>query len=295
MIPLLIGVSIGVFLIMHLTPGDPAALILGDAADQASIEALRGEMGLDKPLPLQYLTWIGDVLRGDLGVSTKTRRPVTDELFGRLPATLELASSALILASVVGISVGIISAVRRYSVFDNVVMIVTLTFASMPSFWLGLLLMLIFSVMLGWLPPVGHGSFENLIMPALTLAAAPAAMIARLTRSSMLDVIGADYIRTARSKGLTNTTVIRKHALKNAMISIITVIGIQFGTMMGGSVVIETVFAWPGVGKVMVDSIVTKDFPIVQGGLLMMAVIVSLTNLLIDVTYGFLDPKIRFE
>lgn len=295
MIPLLIGVTVGVFLILHLTPGDPAALILGDAADQQTIEMLRSELGLDKPLIVQYFNFVWDVLHGDLGQSTHSKRPVMEELMSRLPATLELATAALLLAVVAGLVVGIVSAVRKYTAFDNVTMLVTLTFASMPSFWLGLILMLLFSVNLGWLPAVGRGDISNLILPAVTLAATPAALIARLTRSSMLDVVKADYIRTAYAKGLGERLVIQKHALKNAMIPIITVIGLQFGTMMGGSVVIETVFAWPGVGKLMVDSILTKNFPVVQGGLLVMAVIVSLTNLLIDIVYGFLDPKIRYE
>lgn len=295
MIPLLLGVTLMVFLILHLTPGDPAALILGDAADQQTIEMLRHEMGLDRPLAVQYLDFVWKALHGDLGTSTHSKRPVVAELKSRLPATLELACSALILAAAIGITVGIVSAVKRYSTFDHAMMLTTLVFASMPSFWLGLILMLVFSVQLGWLPAVGRGGLSHLILPALTLAATPAALIARLTRSSMLDVVEEDYIRTAHAKGLSEEVVIWKHALKNAMIPIITVIGIQFGGMMGGSVVIESVFAWPGVGKLMVDSILTKNYPVVQGGLLMMAVVVSLINLVVDVTYGLLDPRIRYE
>ncbi|HBK60901.1 MAG TPA: peptide ABC transporter [Firmicutes bacterium] len=295
MIPLLFGVTLMVFLILHLTPGDPAALILGDAADQQTIEMLRHEMGLDRPLPVQYLDFVWKAVRGDLGTSIHSKRPVVSELRSRLPATLELACTALTLAVMIGITVGIVSAVKRYSAFDHAMMLTTLVFASMPSFWLGLILMLVFSVQLGWLPAVGRGGFVHLILPAVTLAATPAALIARLTRSSMLDVVEEDYIRTAHAKGLSEEVVIWRHALKNAMIPIITVIGIQFGGMMGGSVVIESVFAWPGVGKLMVDSILTKNYPVVQGGLLMMAVIVSLINLAVDVTYGLLDPRIRYE
>ena len=295
MIPLLLGVTLMVFLILHLTPGDPAALMLGDAADQQTIDMLRHDMGLDRPVAVQYLDFVWKALHGDLGTSTHSKRPVVAELKSRLPATLELACSALILAAVIGITVGIVSAVKRYSTFDHAMMLTTLVFASMPSFWLGLILMLVFSVQLGWLPAVGRGGFSHLILPALTLAATPAALIARLTRSSMLDVVEEDYIRTAHAKGLSEEVVIWKHALKNAMIPIITVIGIQFGGMMGGSVVIESVFAWPGVGKLMVDSILTKNYPVVQGGLLMMAVVVSLINLVVDVTYGLLDPRIRYE
>ncbi len=295
MIPLLLGVTLIVFLILHLTPGDPAALILGDAADQQTIEMLRHEMGLDRPLMVQYVDFLWKALHGDLGTSTHTKRPVVDELASRLPATMELACMALLLAVIVGITVGIVSAVKRYSAFDHAMMLTTLIFASMPSFWLGLILMLTFSVKLGWLPAVGRGGFSYLILPALTLAATPTALIARLTRSSMLDVVEEDYIRTAHAKGLSEEVIVWKHALKNAMIPIITVIGIQFGGMMGGSVVIESVFAWPGVGKLMVDSILTKNYPVVQGGLLLMAVIVSVINLIVDITYGLLDPRIRYE
>lgn len=295
LIPLLIGVSLGVFLILHLTPGDPAALILGDAADQQTIELLRKDLGLDKPLYVQYFRFVWDALHGNLGKSTHSTRPVMDELRSRLPATLQLASAAMLLASIVGIGVGIISAVKKYSVFDNITMVMTLTFASMPSFWLGLILMLVFAVQLAWLPAVGRGDFRNLILPAITLAATPSALVARMTRSSMLEVIKADYIRTAHAKGLSRKVVVGKHALKNALIPIVTVIGIQFGTMMGGSVVVESVFAWPGLGKLMVDSILTKDFPVVQGGLLAMALIISVINLFVDLTYGFLDPKVRYD
>jgi peptide/nickel transport system permease protein len=295
MIPLLLGVTLIVFLILHLTPGDPAALILGDAADQQTIEMLRHEMGLDRPLMVQYVDFLWKALHGDLGTSTHTRRPVIDELASRLPATMEIACMALLLAVIIGITVGIVSAVKRYSAFDHAMMLTTLIFASMPSFWLGLILMLTFSVKLGWLPAVGRGGFSYLILPALTLAATPTALIARLTRSSMLDVVEEDYIRTAHAKGLSEEVIVWKHALKNAMIPIITVIGIQFGGMMGGSVVIESVFAWPGVGKLMVDSILTKNYPVVQGGLLLMAVIVSVINLIVDITYGLLDPRIRYE
>lgn len=292
-IPLLIGVTLIVFLILHLTPGDPAALVLGDSADQATIDQLRGALGLDRPLYVQYLNYVWKALHGDLGESTHTKRPVTEELFGRLPATIQLASVALVIASTVGIMVGIVSAVRRNSLFDRASMLFALVFASIPSFWLGLILMLVFSLWLGVLPSAGRGDIKNLIMPALTLAATPAALIARLTRSSMLDVIKSDYIRTAFSKGMQERQVILKHALRNALIPVITVLGIQFGIMLGGSVVVESVFSWPGVGKLMVDSILTKNFPVVQGGLLVMAIIVSLINFAVDAMYGVIDPRIR--
>lgn len=295
MIPLLLGVSLIVFLILHLTPGDPAALLLGDMADQRTVELLRHEMGLDRPLPVQYFDFLLRALRGDLGTSTHSKRPVVVELAARLPATVELATASLILAVVIGITVGTVSAVKRYSTFDHAMMLSTLVFASMPSFWLGLILMLTFSVRLDWLPAVGRGGLTNLILPAVTLASTPAALIARLTRSSMLDVMQEDYVRTAHAKGLSEETIVWKHALKNAMIPVVTVIGIQFGAMMGGSVVIESVFAWPGIGKLMVDSILTKNYPIVQGGLLVMSLIVSVINLVVDITYGVLDPRIRYE
>src|SRR5690625_1843230 len=294
-IPLVIGVTIIVFLILHLTPGDPAALLLGERGDAASIERLRAQMGLDKPLHMQYFDFIGRVATGDLGTSTRSLRPVAAELSSRLPATLELSVVALLIAVIGGVVVGIISAVKQYSVFDNITMVVTLIFASMPGFWFGLIMMLLFSVQLGWLPPVGRDGVLSIIMPAITLAAPPAALIARSTRSGMLEILHADFIRTALAKGLRFNRVVHKHALKNAMIPVITIIGLQFGTMMGGSVVVETVFSWPGVGRMMVEAIITKDFPIVQSGLLIMALIVTATNLLVDITYGFLDPRIRYD
>lgn len=294
-IPLVIGVTIIVFLILHLTPGDPAALLLGERGDQASIERLRVQMGLDKPLYLQYIDFIGRVATGDLGTSTRSLRPVVQEFSHRLPATLQLSVVALLIAVIGGVSVGIVSAVKQYSVFDNIAMVITLIFASMPSFWFGLILMLLFAVQLGWLPPVGRDNWLSIIMPALTLAAAPAALIARSTRSGMLEILHADFIRTALAKGLRFNRVVREHALKNAMIPVITIIGLQFGSMMGGSVVVETVFSWPGIGRMMVEAIITKDFPIVQSGLLIMALIVTATNLLVDITYGFLDPRIRYD
>lgn len=294
-IPLVIGVTIIVFLILHLTPGDPAALLLGERGDQASIERLRVQMGLDKPLYVQYIDFIGRVATGDLGTSTRSLRPVVQEFSHRLPATLQLSVVALLIAVIGGVSVGIVSAVKQYSVFDNIAMVITLIFASMPSFWFGLILMLLFAVQLGWLPPVGRDNWLSIIMPALTLAAAPAALIARSTRSGMLEILHADFIRTALAKGLRFNRVVREHALKNAMIPVITIIGLQFGSMMGGSVVVETVFSWPGIGRMMVEAIITKDFPIVQSGLLIMALIVTATNLLVDITYGFLDPRIRYD
>lgn len=294
-IPLVIGVTIIVFLILHLTPGDPAALLLGEAGDRASIERLRVQMGLDQPLHIQYFDFVGRVAQGDLGTSTRSLRPVAAEFASRLPATLELALVALLISVVGGVTVGIVSAVKQYSIFDNITMVITLIFASMPSFWLGLIMMLLFSVQLGWLPPVGRDGFLSIIMPAITLAAPPAALIARSTRSGMLEILNADFIRTALAKGLRFNRVVREHALKNAMIPVITIIGLQFGTMMGGSVVVETVFSWPGVGRMMVEAIITKDFPIVQSGLLIMALIVTATNLLVDITYGFLDPRIRYD
>lgn len=294
LIPVLLGVSIFVFLILHLTPGDPAALMLGEHAPEEQLASLREQMGLNRPLPIQYLTWLGRALRLDLGRSLRSNRPVTQEIVQRLPASAELAIVAVVFSLLVGIPVGIISAVKPNSFIDNTAMVGALTGIGMPTFWQGLMLILIFSVTLGWLPSSGRlGGWEYYVLPALTLGTASTASIARMTRSTMLEVIQQDYIRTARSKGLERRVVIFRHALRNALIPVVTIVGLQFGTLMAGAVLTETIFAWPGIGRMVVDAINTKDFPVVQGTIMTFAIIYALINLGVDILYVFLDPRVK--
>lgn len=293
-VPVLIGVSILVFAIIRFIPGDPARAIAGVHASPEYIEQVRRELLLDEGLHVQYFVYMSNLLRGDLGRSTFTRRLVTVELFERFPNTLVLAASAMFVASVLGLSAGIISATKRYSLFDNFSMLAALIGVAAPVFWLGVMFQLLFSVNLGWLPSGGIGTWKHLVLPALTLGLATAALIARITRSSMLEVLGQDYITTARSKGLVERIVIYKHALKNALIPVVTVMGLQFGTLLGGAVLTETVFSWPGIGRLMVDSILARDYPVVQGAVLLLAVFFVMINLVVDVIYAFLDPRISY-
>jgi ABC-type dipeptide/oligopeptide/nickel transport system permease component len=293
-VPVLIGVSILVFAIIRFIPGDPARAIAGVHASPEYIEQVRRELLLDEGLHVQYFVYMSNLLRGDLGRSTFTRRPVTVELSERFPNTLVLAASAMFVASILGLSAGIISATKRYSLFDNFSMLAALIGVAAPVFWLGVMFQLFFSVNLGWLPSGGIGTWKHLVLPALTLGLATAALIARITRSSMLEVLGQDYITTARSKGLVERIVIYKHALKNALIPVVTVMGLQFGTLLGGAVLTETVFSWPGIGRLMVDSILARDYPVVQGAVLLLAVFFVMINLVVDVIYAFLDPRISY-
>ncbi len=293
-IPVLIGVSILVFAIIRFVPGDPARAIAGVHATPEHIEQVRRELLLDEGLHVQYFVYMGNLLQGDLGRSTYSRRPVTTELRERFPNTVQLAMSAMVIATLVGMTAGIISATRRYSVFDYSSMLAALVGVAAPVFWLGIMFQLFFAVRLGWLPSGGMGSLKHLVLPSLTLGLATAALIARITRSSMLDVLRQDYITTARSKGLVERVVTYKHALKNALIPVVTVMGLQFGTLLGGAVLVETVFSWPGIGRLMVDSILRRDYPVVQGSVLLLAVTFVLINLLVDVIYAFLDPRISY-
>jgi peptide/nickel transport system permease protein len=303
--PVLLGVSVVVFLVLHLTPGDPAEVMLGSQATQEDLARLRAQLGLDQPLHIQYAHWIGHVARGDLGRSLWMKRPVLTEVLVRFKATLVLTASALFLSTVGGIALGIASATRANSLLDRMSAVASLFGASMPVFWLGIVLMVIFSLWLGWLPasgmwaPYGGGTFRDLLahlaLPALTLAAASVTIIARLTRSAMLDVLGQDYVRTARAKGVTEWAVVVRHALKNALIPIVTVVGVQTGYLLGGAVLTETVFAWPGVGTLVVQGILARDVPLVQGCVLVVALTFVLVNLAVDVLYAYLDPRIRYE
>jgi len=293
-IPVLIGVSLLVFSIVRFIPGDPARAIAGVHASPQYIESVRREMLLDEPIHVQYYVYMRNLIRGDLGRSTFSRRPVATELRERFPNTMRLAVAAMIIATVIGVGAGIVSATRRYSLFDNISMVGALIGVAAPVFWLGVMFQLLFSVRLGWLPSGGMGSLRFLILPSLTLGLATAALIARITRSSMLEVLRQDFITTARSKGLSERIVIYKHALKNALIPVVTVMGLQFGTLLGGAVLTETVFSWPGVGRLLVDSILARDYPVVQGAVLLLAVSFVLINLVVDVIYAFLDPRITY-
>jgi peptide/nickel transport system permease protein len=305
LVPVLLGVSLVVFLVLHLSPGDPAEIMLGSQATQEDLARLRLELGLTEPLHVQYLRWMSHVVRGDLGRSLWMKRPVLDEAFNRLKATLVLTASGLLLSTLGGIALGVTSAMRPHSWLDRLSAVTSLFGASMPVFWLGIVLMVIFSLWLGWLPasgmwaPYGGGDLRDLaahlILPAVTLAAASMTIIARLTRSSMLEILSQDYIRTARAKGLVESRVVLRHGLKNALIPIITVVGVQAGYLLGGAVLTETVFAWPGVGLLMVQGILARDFPLVQGCVLMIALTFVLINLAVDLLYAYLDPRIHYD
>jgi peptide/nickel transport system permease protein len=294
-VPVLIGVSILIFLIIRLIPGDPAVAIAGPQASNEYIEQVRKDLYLDRSLPVQYAIFVANLARGDLGQSTMSRRPVSKELRERFPRTLELTMVALAIATILGISAGIISARWRYSIFDNVSMLAALLGVAAPVFWLGLMLQLLFSVHLGWLPATGRGTLLHLVLPSVTLGMASAGLIARITRSSMLEVLRQDFMTTAKAKGLTEKVIIFKHALKNALIPLVTILGLQFGILLGGAVLTETVFAWPGVGRLLVDSILARDYPVVQGVVLVLAASFVLINLLVDLIYAFLDPRISYH
>jgi len=296
MIPVLLGVSLIVFTLMYITPGDPAKVILGDMATPDDIAALRDELGLDDPFWTRYVNYIkGIVLHGDLGDSYATRKPVLGELLSRFPVTLRLASSGVLVALIIGIPAGIIASTKQYSVFDNIATVLALLGNSMPAFWMGLLLIIAFSVKLGWFPSSGYRSLSQMVLPAITLGSSSAAVIMRMSRSSMLEIIRQDYIRTARAKGQKESVVIYYHALKNALIPIITAVGLQFGMLLGGSILTETIFSIPGVGKLMVDSIKKRDHPMVLGGVLFLAAVFSFVNLLVDLLYAFADPRIKSQ
>lgn len=295
LIPVLLGVSLLVFAIMSLTPGDPAQLILGENAPKAAVLKLREEMGLNDPFFMQYLRFVKNAIMGDFGRSYTTGREVFGEIFARFPNTLILAVIGIIISICIGIPIGIISATRQYSFLDSFSMVIALLGVSMPVFWLGLMLILTFSVKLGWLPSGGFDGLKSIILPAVTLGVGSAAIITRMTRSSMLEVIRQDYIRTARAKGVAEKVVINKHALKNALIPIITVVGLQFGHLLGGAVLTESVYSWPGVGRLMVDAIRQKDTPTVLAAVVFLAAAFSVVNLLVDILYAYVDPRIKSQ
>ncbi len=294
MIPVLLGVAFLVFTILSLTPGDPGSIILGITAKPEDIAALNSEFGYDKPFLVRFFNYIGDIiLHFDLGTSYATRQPVIDSILARFPNTLLLAVMSMCLSSILGISMGIFSAVRQYSVMDHVVVVVALVFASMPGFWLGLMLLILFSLKLGWLPSFGAASFKHFILPTITVAMPSAAGLLRLTRSTMLETIRKEYIRTARAKGASNRRVIWKHALRNALLPVVTTLGTGFGASLGGAIIAETVFAMPGMGTLMTTAIRQKDVPTVMSATLFLAVLFSLIILLVDILYAFIDPRIK--
>ncbi|WP_163100572.1 nickel ABC transporter permease [Peribacillus alkalitolerans] len=295
LIPVMIGVTFVVFFIMQLVPGDPAVILAGEGASKETIEQLREQLGLNEPLFAQYLDYMKNILSGDFGVSLKNNQPVLDEIMTRLPITIELAFWSIVITVVIGMGAGIISAIKPYSFSDIGVMFVALIGISLPSFWFGLMLMYIFSVKLQILPVAGWDSWKHIILPALTLGAGGAAIVARMTRSSMLEVIRQDYVRTARAKGLQERVIIYKHALRNALIPVITVVGLQFGALLGGTVLTESVFAINGLGRLIVESIRMRDLPMVQGGVLIASIIFVLVNLLVDVLYRFFNKRIELN
>jgi peptide/nickel transport system permease protein len=294
-LPTLVGVLIIVFGMVRLAPGDPAILLAGEFADPATIQSIRERFGLDRSIPEQFGRFIGGLVQGDLGRSTRTNRLVTDDLRTFFPNTLELAIAAILVALAVGIPAGVLSAVRPNGAVDFSVTFLALLGVSMPVFWFGLLAILFFSVNLGWFPVAGRGTWSHLVLPAITLGLSSTAIIARMTRSSMLEVLNLDYIRTARAKGLWTDKVVLKHALRNALVPVITVIGLQFGALLAGAVITETVFTWPGIGRLLVDSIRARDYPVVQGAVLLIAVSFVVVNLVVDLVYGFVDPRIRYD
>jgi len=291
-IPVTLGVTLVVFLIMQMIPGDPALILAGEGASNETVEELRENLGLNKPLYVQYGEYINNLVHGDMGHSLKNKQPVLEEITTRLPITIELAFYSILITIVLGLIAGIISAIRPYSILDVGLMIVALLGISLPSFWLGILLMYVFSVQLQWLPVAGWESAKHIILPAITLGAGGAAIVARMTRSSMLDVVNQDYIRTAKAKGLKGYVIILKHALRNALIPVITVVGLQFGTLLGGTVLVESVFAVNGLGRMIVDAIRTRDIPVVQGGVLVASLIFVVINLFVDILYRIFNKRI---
>ena len=319
---MLLGISVAVFLMLHLTPGDPARVMLGDRATPEALAQLREELGLNEPWQVQYWKFLGRALRGDLGKSIKTHRDISVEIKDRFPATVELALASMIFATVLGMLAGIISSTKQYSFFDYSSMVGSLVGISMPIFWLGLVLIIVFSVNLGLFPTSGRIStrvfldkttnfyiidslisgnwvafrdvLHHMVLPAVALGTIPMAIISRMTRSSMLEVVRQDFIRTAEAKGLARAAITYRHALKNAMIPVVTVIGLQFGYLLGGAILTETIFAWPGIGRWLFLAVGARDFRAIQGGALLVATVFILVNLVVDMLYAYLDPRIRY-
>ncbi len=301
-LPTLVGVSVLVFLILHVTPGDPAEVLAGPDASEEDLALVRESMGLNDPLPEQYWRFLGGALRGDLGRSYKNNQPVLPQILDRFPKTVELSLVSMLIAIVAGMSAGIASAVKPYSVFDTIASVGGLLGLCIPEFWLGLLLLLLFSLRLGWFPASGRsgpiwtlGGIQSIILPASTLGLTATAYVMRITRSAMLEVIRQEYITTARAKGLSEMATLFGHALKNALIPVVTLVGIQFGNLLSGTIIVESVFAWPGMGRLLVWGIWNRDYPMVQGCVLVMATVFVFINTAVDILYSYLDPRIRYE
>lgn len=294
-IPVILTVIILVFSMLHFIPGDPARLVVGIEASEDTIEIARETLGLNKPIYQQFLIFLGNLLQGDLGTSIQTGTPVTEELAKRLPITMTIAFGATLFAAIFGIFGGVLAAVKQNKFTDNFIMVTSLLAVSIPSYFLGLLLLIIFSLNLGWFPIFGIGTPMHYVLPIITLGAQAMGLIARMTRSSMLDVIRQDYIRTAKAKGLPERVVVYLHALKNALIPVITVIGLRFGGLLAGTVLAEIVFSIPGVGRYMVEAILARDYPIVQGSILVVAISFVIVNILVDISYRAVDPRIRYD
>ncbi|CAM3571900.1 glutathione ABC transporter permease GsiC [Cytobacillus oceanisediminis] len=294
-IPILFFVSIFIFLFVHMIPGDPARLVAGQDASLQDVEMVREELGLDRPIHVQYFSFVTNILQGDLGTSLKTKRPVLEEISQRFMPTFWLTVWSMAWAVIFGLLIGVISATKRNKWQDYLGMFGAVSGISLPSFWLGLMLIQLFSVQLGWLPTGGMDSWKSYILPSITLGAGVAAVIARFSRSSLMDILKEDYIRTGRAKGLHENKVVWGHGLKNAMIPVVTMTGLQFGFLLGGSIVIETVFSWPGLGRLLIDSVSFRDYPVIQAEMLLFALEFILINLIVDLLYGVLNPQIRYE
>jgi peptide/nickel transport system permease protein len=294
-IPVLLGVATLVFALIHFIPGDPAQAMLGEGASPADVAQLRERLGLDQPLLVQYGSFLRGLLRGDLGVSLRNDQPVTQQILERMPATAELAFASMAVAVLIALPLGIIAAVWRGTFADVGAMTLSLVGISVPNFWLGPLLAIVFAVELGWLPVGGRGTVAHLVLPAVTLGAALAAILARMTRASLLEELREPYVLAARAKGVSRTRAVLHHALRNSLIPIVTILGLQFGVVLTGAVITETIFAWPGIGRLLIQSISFRDYPLVQGCVLLIAVTYVGVNLITDLTYGFLDPRIRVD
>ncbi|HEY7171315.1 MAG TPA: nickel ABC transporter permease [Vicinamibacterales bacterium] len=294
-LPVLLGVATLVFSLIHLVPGDPVEAMLGESASPVDVADMRARLGLDRPFLVQYASFMAGAVRGDLGRSLRTSEPVTSAIAARMPATLELAVAAMIIAVVIAIPLGILAAVRAGTRVDHAATTLALIGISMPNFWLGPLLAIVFAVELGWLPVSGRGTLAHLVLPAVTLGASLAAIVARMTRASMIEELRELYVLSARARGLSRARAVLRHAFRNSLIPIVTVLGLQFGSVLTGAIITETIFAWPGVGRLLVQSITARDYPAVQGCILLIAITYVSVNLLVDVLYGVLDPRIRYE
>ncbi|OGV97040.1 MAG: glutathione ABC transporter permease GsiC [Nitrospinae bacterium RIFCSPLOWO2_02_39_17] len=293
--PVVIGVMTFVFFMIHLVPGDPVELMLGENAMDSDRERLRTDLGLNKPIINQYLTFMFNAFKGDLGRSIHSKMPVFTVIAERFPSTIELALCAIFVAVIISIPLGVIAAYKQKSIFDNGSMVISLFGISMPSFWLGPILIIIFSIKFGWLPVSGRGGISYIILPSITLGTALSAILTRMTRSSMLDCLKEEYVSTARAKGLSEKVVIIKHALANAMIPIITIVGLQSGALLSGAIITETIFSWPGIGRLTIQAINTRDYPLLQGCVLIIALSYVTVNLLTDILYAYFDPRIKYE